>query len=196
MDLLSFVGNPRITDYSFRVADAVFINASIFKKKDLLALYNYHLELSQGAKALYPQSNWQSHRICLMSAIAVALRDTSRIGQCDALISRWIRESGCGCCDARSQDFHWRDSCEYVVYGWWALAKACVYLQSANKKAYRPLFDNLFRWLTPYQKGTKTHVEFVNSKNMPADLKKPMYNKPFDPDYVINLRRVYDLLRS
>lgn len=196
MDLLSFVGNPRITDYSFRVADAVFTNRSVYKKQDLVALYGYHLDLSQGKDALYPQSNWQSHRICLMSAIAVALGDAARIDQCDALVRRWITESGCGCCDARSQDFHWRDSCEYVVYGWWALAKACVYLQSANKKAYKPLFDNLFRWLAPYRNGTKKHIEFLNSKNMPADLQKPMYNKAFDPNYITNLTRVHDLLRS
>ncbi|NDE18177.1 hypothetical protein EBZ80_24990 [bacterium] len=196
MDLLSLVGNPRITDYSFRVADSIFTNGSGYKKEDLLALYGYHLGLCQPPNALYPQSNWQSHRICLLSAIAVTLRDTSRINQCDALLRRWIAESSCGCCDARSQDFHWRDSCEYVVYGWWALAKACVYLQSANKKPYKPLFNNLFAWLAPYQAGTKKHVEFVNSKNMPADLQKPKYNKPFDPNYVINLTRVYDLLKS
>ena len=117
MDLLSYIGNPRITDYSFKVADAIFLDRNSFKKDDMILLFNYHLNLCEGPNALYPQSNWQSHRICLMSAIAVALNDTKSITRCDHLIDDWITRSNCNCCDACSHDFHWRDSCEYVIYG-------------------------------------------------------------------------------
>jgi len=192
MDPKTYINNPRITDYSFKLAK--YINDNQTDAKTLRDLYNYNLSLCQGEKALYPMSNWQSHRLCLMSSIAARLNNRSLIQQCESLAIQWIKISDCECCDAKSQDYHWRDSCEYVVYGHWALVQALVYLQPKTKKPYKYVFDDYLKWIEPYQKGIKKHVEFVNSRNMPADLSKPNYNKPFDPNYHINFARVYSQL--
>jgi len=193
MNIRTYIGNQRITDYSFDVAEYISKTKNL-NRKDLQDLYNYNLSLSQGPNALYPMSNWQSHRICLMSSIATTLNDINKIKQCEKLAIDWISTSDCKCCDAKSQDFHWRDSCDYVVYGYWALVKAFVYLQKKTNAPYKHLFLNYFKWLDPYQKKIKTHIEFKNSKNMPADLSKPNYNKPFDPNYNKNFMNVFNLL--
>lgn len=196
MDIKTFINNPRITDYSFRLAKFIFDNSKTLDKKLLLDLYNYNLSLCQGTSALYPESNWQSHRLCLMSSIAVVLNSKNLIQECENLCLNWISVSDCKCCLAKSQDYHYRDSCEYVIYGWWALAQAYVYLQKNTNKPYKSLFINYFKWLEPYQNGSIKHVEFKNSKNMPSDLSKPNYEKVFDPNYNINFMRVYNLLKN
>jgi hypothetical protein len=196
MDIKKYIKNPRITDYSFELADYIFDNSKILDKKILLDLYNYNLSLCQGTTALYPMSNWQSHRLCLMSAIANVLNNNNLIQQCEKLAINWLSISDCKCCIAKSQDFHWRDSCEYVIYGYWALVQAFVYLQLKTKKPYKYLFNNYFKWLIPYQAGTKKHIEFKNSKNMPADLSKSNYNKLFNPNYNNNFMKVYNLLKQ
>jgi hypothetical protein len=194
MNPKDYINNTRITDYSFALSR--FITQNQVDKETLENLYNFNLSLCSGSQALYPMSNWQSHRLCLMSSIAVKLNNQSYINTCEKLCIDWIKISDCGCCDAKSQDFHWRDSCEYVVYGHWALAQALVYLQTATKKPYKNLFNDYLKWIEPYQKGVLKHVEFVNSKNMPSDLSKPNYNKQFNPDYNKNFERVYNLLKS
>lgn len=182
MNIKSYIGNPRITDYSFDLAKFIFEKKPT-DKKSLLDLYNYHLSLCIGKNALYPESNWQPHRLCLMSSIAVVLNNLSLIQQCEKIAIDWIALSNCKCCDVRSRDFHFRDSLEYVVYGWWALAQAFLYLQTNTKKSYRVLFQNYLKWLVPFQQGTKTNFEFVESKYMPQDRSKASYGKKFDPAY-------------
>lgn len=195
MNINSYIGNPRITDYSFTLAKYIKTSTNL-NRNNLINLYNYHKSLCIPPNALYPESNWQSHRLCLMSSIAVYLNDTIKINEVEKLAIQWITVSDCKCCTVKSRDFHYRDSCTYVVYGWWALAQAFVYLQSKTKRPYKQYFRNYFLWLKPYQTGTKKHVEFKNSKNMPQDLQKPEYNKLFDPNYNDNLLRVYNLLSS
>lgn len=182
MNVKSFIGNPRITDYSFDLADFI-MKTKPTDKVSLLNLYNYHFLLCVGKNALYPESNWQPHRLCLMSSIAVVLGNQNLMAQCEKIGTDWIALSNCGCCPIRSRDYHYRDSLEYVVYGWWALAKAFLYLQSKTNKSYRALFTNYLAWLVPYQKGTKINIEFVESKYMPQDLSKASYGKKFDPLY-------------
>jgi len=192
MDIRVYVGNPRITDYSFTVANYIMDNNC--PRASMEELYRYHLSLCEGPDALYPMSNWQAHRLCLMSAVAFRMNDATKLKKCESLSTQWITVSDCKCCTAGSQDFHYRDSCEYVVYGWWALAWSFVYLQKATKKAYKPLFARYLEWIRNYETGKMSHVEFVNSKNMPADLSKPNYKKPFNPAYHQNFMRVYNLL--
>lgn len=194
MDIDAYIGNSRITDYSFAVAKHIAEN--ICNKSSLDKLYNYHLSLCEGPDALYPMSNWQPHRLCLMSSIAVRLNDPIKIKKCEELSIDWIRVSDCKCCTVKSQDYHYRDSCQYVVYGWWALVQSFVYLQKITKKPYRPYFTNYLKWIQTFIDGKVTHVEFINSKNMPADRSKPFYGKTFDPTYNKNFSRVYDQLIS
>ena len=182
MDLQSHIGNPRITDYSFSVSDFIMTKKPS-DKKTLTDLYNYQLSLCTGPNALYPESNWQPHRLCLMSSIAVVLNNTQLISQCEKLANDWIQLSNCKCCTIRSRDFHFRSSLEYVVYGWWALARAFLYLQSTTKKSYKGLFTNYLNAMKPYQNGSKIHYEFVRSQYMPQDKSKASYGKKFDPAY-------------
>lgn len=182
MEIQKYVGNPRITDYSFALAESISKMTSP-SQKTLVDLYSYQLSLCTGPDALYPQSNWQPHRLCLMSSIAVKLGDTKRIQECEKFLLAWPSVSDCTCCPLKSQDYHFRDSLEYVVYGWWALATAFVYLQSFTKKKYKYVFQNLLNAFQPYVNGSKTHVEFLKSKYMPQDKSKPSYNKKFNPEY-------------
>jgi hypothetical protein len=129
-----------------------------------------------------------------MSAIAIFLKDNSKILEVEKFAISWISLSDCKCCIAKSRDFHFRDSCQYVIYGWWALAQCFVNLQKSTKKPYKIHFQKFLDWFKPYQSGSKKHVEFLNSKLLPDDYKKPMYGKEFDPNYIINFTRVYDLL--
>lgn len=192
MDPKTYIGNPRITDYSFALA-AFIQQAKTVSRTDLLNLYQYHLDLSTPPNSLYPMSNWQTHRLCLMASIALKLKDTTRARQCHTLCLEWIRVSDCSCCTAANQDFHYRDSCEYKIYGWWALCQAMVYLQPLTQFAYKPLFAEYFEWLKPYQDGKMKHIEFAKSQ-IKDDVKKPMYGKVFDPAYNNNLMRVYTKL--
>lgn len=182
MDIKYYVGNPRIIDYSFSLSKLI-VDTKPKNTKELSELYQYNLSLCTGINALYPESNWQPHRTCLMSAIAYVLNDLNLVKECEKLAINWISASNCNCCEIRSKDYHYRDSLEYVVYGWWALAQTFVYLQKITKKSYKRLFNNYFAWLKQYEDGTKIHIEFVNSKNIPNDKSKPSYGKKFNPDY-------------
>jgi hypothetical protein len=194
MNPKDYIGNQRITDYSFRLATTIQ-KATTISKNDLLNLYKYHLDLCIPPNALYPMSNWQSHRLCLMASIAQRLNDMTRAQQCHTLCLEWIQISDCNCCIAANQDFHHRDSCQYKIYGWWALCQAMVYLQPMTRFAYKPLFVRYFQWLAPYQQGTLKHIEFLKSKNK-TDIHKPDYGKVFDPAYNNNLMKVYSQLKS
>lgn len=193
MDLSKYIGNPRITDYSFQLADA--IQKMTFPTSHLINLYSYNLNLSTPPNALYPMSNWQSHRLCLMASIARKLNDKTRAWACHTMCLKWIPESSCKCCPAASQDYHYRDSCEYKVYGWWALCQAMVHLQPLTRFAYKPLFANYFKWLQPYKNGSVKHVEYIRSQ-IASDVNKPSYGKLFDPNYNTNLVRVYQQLTA
>jgi hypothetical protein len=158
-------------------------------------LYQYHLNLST-TNALYPQSNWQPHRLMVMSCIAAFINDATRMRQCDTLIKQWIPLSNCtDRCGANSQDYHWRDSVTYLVYGVQALCQACLYLQGDNPTwLYKPIIKPFIDFIRPYELGTKKHIEFVQSKNMPEDLSKPLYNKPYPIGYAKNLFAMYNRL--
>lgn len=194
MDPKRYIGNARITDYSFDLANSIRA-ATTFNTTDLTSLYNYHLSLSVPPNALYPQSNWQPHRLVVMSAIAAKQKDMKKINQCHAMCLKWIIDSDCKCCIAKSHDYHFRYSCEYKVYGWWALCQAMVNLQPLTKYAYKPLFVDYFKWLKPYQTGAITHIEFLHSQ-LASDVNKPNYKKKFNPAYNDNLMRVYTRLTS
>lgn len=194
MNIASYIGNPRITDYSFVVADYIYTTKNSIRTIDLENLYNYHRRLCIPPNALYPQSNWQPHRLCLMSAIAVRLNRTAWISECHNLAVAWVNASSCKCCDGASQDFHWRDSCAYKVYGWWALCAAFVYLQPKTRRSYKPYFAAYLTWIRTFDQG-RIHIEYRNSK-VADDIKKPNYNRPFDPTYNNNLMRWYNRLLS
>lgn len=185
MDLSTFINNPRITDYSFRVSNEIMSKPFTTHPVDTRTrLYTYLLSMCQGTNALYPQSNWQPHRLLVMSSLALSLNDKVRISECERLAVQWIGQSDCRCCPVRSQDFHFRDSYTYVVYGWWALVRTMEILQKSTGRPYRAHFDNYLRWIEQFKTNRlKPHLEFVKSQLLPDDMSKPEYNKPFDWQY-------------
>lgn len=178
------------------VGNEISKTPTTFSVKDRIDLYNYLLSMCQGANSLYPESNWQPHRLIVMSAIAVSLKDSVRVNQCETLAIAWIKLSDCLCCNAKSRDYHFRDSVTYIVYGWWALAQTFVNLQKHTKKPYRVHFNNYLNFIRQFETGQIIHIEFVDSKLLPGDTSKPQYGKPFDPNYNINFLRVYNQLTS
>lgn len=187
--LLQRYSTTRITDISYQACADIDQNQIV--TSDRLKLYQYHLNLST-TNALYPQSNWQPHRLMVLSCIAVSINDATRMRQCDTLIRQWIPLSDCtDKCGANSQDYHWRDSVTYLVYGVQALCQACLYLQQKNRWAYKPLLKPFIDFIQPYELGTNTHIEFVRSKNMPEDMSKSLYNKPYPKGYAKQLLAMY-----
>lgn len=190
--LLQRYSTTRITDISYTACKDIELNKIV--RSDLLKLYQYHLNLST-TNALYPQTNWQAHRLMVLSCIAVFINDATRMKQCDTLIRQWIPLSDCtDNCGANSQDYHWRDSVTYLVYGVQALCQACLYLQRKNQWAYKTLLKPFIDFIRPYEAGTKTHIEFVNSQNMPDDMTKLLYNKPYPKGYAKQLLTMYGQL--
>lgn len=197
--------NPRITDYSFRACDALDAMTAVEEQRQrqhLIRLYNALARWSTVDDSFYRMSNWQPHRLCLMACLAKRCRRRDWAAQTHALVLDWPSRSDCDAtctCGWHSQDYHHRDAITYVVYGWWAMARACVYLQDAVQPAppsFRPLFQPLLQAhareaaLPP----SARHIEFLQSQ-VSTDVSKPQYGKPYNPAYLVNLLRWYDRLR-
>ena len=199
---LYLCSNPRITDYSFQAAAALetMPAADVVRLRPTLnQLYAKLLDWSTGTDALYPMSNWQPHRLCLMAALAAKVKSTTWANQVLGLVGQWPKVSDCiDSCGWNSQDFHHRDAISYVVYGWWALAQACVYLQRVlplTTPSLRPLFREFVSQMDKYKTGRLgVHIEFLKSK-IASDVQKPLYGKPYPLDYNTNFDRWYRLVR-
>ena len=191
-DLLKKYSTTRITDISYEACR----NVEKMNNSDLDKLYNFHLNLCIPPNAVHPMSNWQAHRLMLMSCIALKQRDMAKARRCDSLLMNWIRISKChDRCSARSQDFHWRDSVTYLVYGVQAFAQAALYLQTLNpawiyKRILKPYID----FINLYETGRRTHIEFRNSK-IESDKSKDLYLKPYPIGYAKQLMIIYNQLK-
>lgn len=170
----------RITDISYDCCN--FISKNNVSKTELENLYNYH----KSNNNIYPMTNWMAHRLMVLSLIAVKLNDQTKIKECHNLIIKYIStDSVClNCKCGANQDFHWRDSINYLVYGCQALANSCLYLKPYTKFNYKALFEKHLKFLKPYLEGTKKHIEYRNSE-IKSDVNKPEYNKEWQPLYAV-----------
>lgn len=188
MSLSPLYFTPRITDYSYRACsdiDRLMISKEISISDDLRRLYAYQ----KTQWTLYPMTNWQSHRLMLQACIAFKLLDKALCQEVHAALLRWLRDSNCADrCGANSQDHHWRDSIEYLIYGLQAYVKAGLYLKPVTRYDYKKDIAGIMKWLDPYLKGTKTHIEYKNSM-IPSDVNKPSYGKQFNPAYANTMLR-------
>jgi hypothetical protein len=177
----------RITDYSYEACSFVEnIQIDTFVHQELIRLYNYQ-KTNEG---IHPMTNWASHRLMLQACIATKLKNTSMINEVHNKLIRWYTStSDCKCCDANSQDWHHRDSLQYLVYGLIAYVRAGRYLKSHTKYDYKKLIKPSLDFLEPYVEEKKIHIEFRNSK-IPSDKMKPDYLKQFDPNYTQNFYRL------
>ena len=113
-------------------------------------------------------NNWQSHRIKLVTMIAVATGDRRLFAEARRLFRLQIAANIHP--DGETLDFFGRDALHYVVYDLEPLLQAALAARTfANEDWYRwetPDHASLARavaWLTPYASGKVTHEEFVHS---------------------------------
>jgi hypothetical protein len=184
---------PRITDYSYKACsdiEKLLITQNLPQiTKELTDLYNYQ----KSQWSVFPMTNWQSHRLMLQSCIAFELMDKKMVDEIHGKLLQWIKDSDCNCCDSNSQDYHWRCSINYLVYGLLAWVRAINYIKPFTKYNYKKEIAHIMLWLDPYLKGKKSNIEFIGSK-IPSDINKKEYGKPFDPKYADNLVKLYNQL--
>lgn len=109
--------------------------------------------------------NWQSHRIKLLTLSAYALGDEGLIGKAHAAFTQHIQANIRP--DGSVFDYYKRDALHYVLYDLEPLTVACL----AAKMHGADWFDEgapgsvakANDWLTPFETGRQTHVEFVHS---------------------------------
>ncbi|GBQ49637.1 hypothetical protein AA0498_1032 [Acidomonas methanolica] len=134
-------------------------------------------------------NNWQSHRVKLVTMMAVALDDTSLFDAARTLFRAQIAANIAP--DGETLDFRERDALHYVVYDLQPMVQAALAARTRGEDWYRWMGDDgaslakAMAWLTPYASGEKTHEEFVHSTvrfdaiRAQAGLKG--YSGPFDP---------------
>ncbi|WP_243697812.1 alginate lyase family protein [Acidomonas methanolica] len=136
-------------------------------------------------------NNWQSHRVKLVTMMAVALDDTLLFDAARTLFRAQIAANIAP--DGETLDFRERDALHYVVYDLQPMVQAALAARTRGEDWYRWTADDgaslanakAMAWLLPYASGEKTHEEFVRSTvrfdaiRAQAGLKG--YSGPFDP---------------
>jgi hypothetical protein len=113
-------------------------------------------------------TNWQSHRVKLATMAAFQAGDAKLIDRARAAYRKQIAANIRP--DGSVFDFHERDALHYVTYDLDPLLMAAIAARAHGEDWYgwqSPAGSSLaaaLRWLEPYALGTKTHIEFVNSK--------------------------------
>jgi Alginate lyase len=117
-------------------------------------------------------NNWQSHRLKLSVALAYALNDQTRLGYLRALFRQQIASNIAA--DGMVFDYQQHDALHYAVYSLEPLLTAALIARQHGEDWYAFTAKNgaslnqALRWIEPYAKGEKTHLEFANT-SMPFD---------------------------
>jgi hypothetical protein len=130
------------------------------------------------------RSNWQSHRIKLMTLAAFLADDPMLIDRARLAFETQVQATmvypvlePCGdgrkcprtVNDGSVMDFHQRDAIGYVVYTLEPLVLAALAAQAHGQDWYhyvspdKASLARAIEWLQPYAAGEKTHDEFVNT---------------------------------
>jgi len=114
-------------------------------------------------------NNWQSHRIKLVTMLAVAANDKRLFGEARRLFRLQIAANIHP--DGETLDFAVRDALHYVVYDLEPLLQAALAARTfAGEDWYRwetedqASLAGAVTWLMPYAAGQATHEEFVHSQ--------------------------------
>lgn len=112
-------------------------------------------------------NNWQSHRVKLITLMAVALQDKNLFAQAKKLYQAQITQNINA--DGQTIDYQQRNAIHYVVYDLQPLAQAALAAQSQgedwlhwqapNQASLAKAID----WLTPYATGQIAHEEFTHT---------------------------------
>ncbi len=112
-------------------------------------------------------TNWQSHRIKLLTLSAFALGDPDLIARAHQVFQRQLSVNIRP--DGSVVDFYKRDALHYVVYDLEPLATAALAAQTHGDDWFHPAtagapsVEKAIDWLTSYALGQKSHQEFVHS---------------------------------
>jgi hypothetical protein len=173
-------------DAQSRAAAETFLRAWA---KGYIASINERKIVSVSPQATTWDNNWQSHRIKLITMMAVALNDPAlfvdarRLFQ--AQVQANIKPNG------ETLDFAERDALHYVIYGVEPLGQAALAARIKGEDWFNyqapggSSVARVFAWMKPYATGEKPHEEFKNSKvlfdrqRFKAGQKE--YSGPFEP---------------
>lgn len=113
-------------------------------------------------------TNWQSHRIKLATIAAYQTGDRRLIGRARSAFRKQIAVNLRS--DGSTFDFEERDALHYVTYNLDPLMMAALAAKAHGENwldLRSPTGSSLPRslaWLAQYARGTRTHIEFANSK--------------------------------
>ncbi|MEN5393767.1 alginate lyase family protein [Stenotrophomonas sp. TWI377] len=134
--------------------------------------YATEMTENQGRRGVWI-SNWQSHRIKLVTLIAVATDDSPLLDSAEqfyaAQVAENIDESGA------TYDYKLRDALHYAVYTLEPLTRSAIAAQSAGRDWFSSEGIGTGRlrkgilWLQEYASGHTGHFEFTNSR-VPFDI--------------------------
>ncbi|HCE8954110.1 TPA: alginate lyase family protein [Raoultella ornithinolytica] len=128
----------------------------------------YIARMNNAPNEIQWSSNWQSHRIKIITLIAVATGNKHLFSESRYLFEKQIAANIKS--DGEVIDFKQRDAVHYVVYDLQPLLQAALAALSQDEDWYHwtapngASLEKAVNWLTPYATGEKTHNEFINSK--------------------------------
>ncbi|EPY6988006.1 alginate lyase family protein [Klebsiella quasipneumoniae] len=165
--------NETVFDQLIQTYAIIKSNLSPQERSDINKyLYNwangYITRINNAPKGISWYSNWQSHRIKLITLIAVATDNDHLFNESRRLFQKQIEENMNS--EGEVVDFKQRDAIHYVVYDLQPLLQAALAAMSRGEDWYHWIAPNNaslekgVNWLTPYVTGEKTHNEFINSK--------------------------------
>lgn len=113
------------------------------------------------------KTNWQSHRIKIVTAAAAAMGDLTLLNKIEPYFHTQISANILP--DGSTVDFHKRDSLNYAVYSLKPLIESALFSRiqgnnwlSVDSISSYSLMKSL-DWLQPYIIGSKTHIEYKNT---------------------------------
>ncbi|MBL8691525.1 MAG: alginate lyase family protein [Rhodospirillaceae bacterium] len=110
-------------------------------------------------------NNWNSHRVKLIVLAAFALEDPALIAEARAAYVAQLRANIRA--DGSTIDFELRDAIHYVVFDMEPLATVALAARQHGQDWVGEADGALIRalaWLEPYAIGSRTHVEFANTR--------------------------------
>jgi len=130
--------------------------------------YVTRIDRGRGEKKDTWTNNWQSHRVKIVTVIALALDDDALFADARRLYIDQLNANLRA--DGTVQDFHQRDALHYVTYDLEPLSRAALaaklrgedWLDLAARSG--ATLARALDWLVPYAIGEKSHEEFVRSK--------------------------------
>lgn len=135
------------------------------------------------------RNNWQSHRVKLLTLLAVASEDPAMFDAARQLFRQQVQINIRG--DGEVIDYRQRDALHYVVYDLQPLLQAARAAQHQGEDWYHwrntqgASLATAVAWLQPYAEGRLRHREFVHSQvrfdALRAQAGLPGFKGEFDP---------------